>query len=113
MPFALDPGRLTHQVVIQGIGARTPDGGGGYATSYAEIANGTVWAEVRPLSGNERLRAMKTTANATHMVTIRYRNDVSAKNRILHDGRAFKIVAPPIDPDERHDWLQLLCSEEA
>lgn len=105
----MNPGDLRHQVTLQGV-TRTDDGGGGYTEVPVTIATG-VWAAVEPLEGNERIRAMQTEASATHRVTLRYRSDVTAALRVVHEGRTLEVVSPPIDPEERHAELQLLCRE--
>lgn len=112
MPFALDPGRLRQQVEVRTPGARTSDGGGGFTRRYRRVYNAMWDVEIRPLQGTERLRAMQTQANATHQITGRYRSDVTSATQLVHEGRTFKIVAPPIDPEERHEWLQVLAREE-
>jgi SPP1 family predicted phage head-tail adaptor len=105
-----DPGRLRHRVALQSMTA-TPDGSGGFSEAWATWT--TVWAAVEPLEGTERIRAMQTAADATHRVTLRYLPGVSAESRVLHEGRVFEVVSPPIDPEERHVWLILLCHEES
>lgn len=112
MPFAMDPGHLRNEVILQAPGGRTSDGGGGFTQRWRARPGGLRWARIRPLEGNERLRAMQTQANATHEVTIRYESGVTAAMRFVHEDRVLKIVSPPVDPDERHEWLQLLCREE-
>jgi SPP1 family predicted phage head-tail adaptor len=44
-------------------------------------------------------------------VRIRYRADVTAAQRVVHEERTLEIVSPPIDPEERHAELELLCRE--
>lgn len=105
----MNPGSLRHQVTIQGV-TRTDDAGGGYTEVPVTIAAG-VWAAVEPLEGTERIRAMQTEASATHRVRIRYRADVTAAQRVIHEGRALELVSPPIDREERHVELVLLCRE--
>lgn len=112
MPFVMDPGRLRNQVEVRAPGARTSDGGGGYTRRYRPTYGAKWDVEIRPLQGTERLRAMQTQANATHQITGRYRSDVTSATQLVHEGRKFKVVAPPVDMEERHEWLQLLCREE-
>lgn len=104
----MEPGRLRHRVSLQGV-TRTDDGGGGYTEAWGDLA--TVWAAVEPLQGSEQIRAMQTEAAATHRVRMRYRAGVHAGQRVIHEGRGFEIVAPPVDPDERHVELVLLARE--
>lgn len=110
----IDPGELVHLVDLEGVTLQD-DGMGGHTTEgdWDTIPDGEgVWARVRPLRGTERLRAMQTHADVTHEVVIRYRSDVTEELRVIHEGRALNVVSPPIDPDEAHEWLQLLCTEE-
>lgn len=110
--IAVDPGRLRHLIHLRRPGTRTPDGGGGYRRKYRPVVGGPVRAEVKPIEGTERLRAMQTTGQATHRITMRYRSDVTADYQVVHEGRTFKLVAPPIDIEERHQWMELLAREE-
>lgn len=110
--FFFDPGKLRQRVKLQAQGARTSDGGGGYTTRWRDVVGaGALPACFEALQGNEQLRAMQTEAQATHRVTIRYRSGVTAAMRFLLGSRAFEIVAPPVDPEERHQWLQILVRE--
>lgn len=108
----IDPGRLRHLVTLKRPGTRTPGQGGGYSQKMRPVVDAEVWAEIRPLQGNERQLAMQTKANATHRVFMRYRPDVTAYFELIHEGRTLKIVAPPIDPNEMHEDLELLVREE-
>jgi SPP1 family predicted phage head-tail adaptor len=105
-----DPGRLRHRVTLEAMTA-TADGAGGFSEAWN--AWNTVWAAVEPLEGTERLRAMQTGADVTHRVTIRFLPGVTSRLRVLHNGRVLHVVSPPIDHEERRQWLVLMCHEEA
>jgi SPP1 family predicted phage head-tail adaptor len=110
----IDPGELDQLVDFEAV-TRVSDGMGGYTTegTWAPITDGEgIWARVRALRGSERLRAMQTHADVTHEVVVRYRDDVTEEMRVVLGARVLKIVSPPIDPYEAHEWLQLLCTEE-
>jgi len=47
----------------------------------------------------------------THKVRIRFRRVLRSAWRISWAGRYFAIVAPPIDPNMKHEWLDLMCKE--
>lgn len=83
---------------------------GGY-TEAVPVVFATVWAEIRALTARERIQAMQTTADVSHEVTLRYVPGVTAAMSVEHEGRTFEIIAQPIDPDERHELLKLLCLE--
>lgn len=103
-------GRLRHRLVVQAENP-LPDGGGGRGDPWAApITLATVWGRVEPLGGAERLRAMQLDARVSHRVTLRYRADVTARERLVFGQRVFKIRAV-INLEERNEWLQLLCEE--
>jgi len=100
-------GKLRHRITLQEI-IKTDDGYGGIVETWKDIA--TVWAAIEPLKGTERYQAQQVQSELTHKVTIRYRAGIKPQMRILYGNRVFDIEAV-IDVDERHRWLELLCSE--
>ncbi|MCI0349391.1 MAG: phage head closure protein [Acidobacteriales bacterium] len=70
----------------------------------------TRWAEVVPLSGEERLIAQQVNAEVTHRVRLRYLAGVTTKMRIVHKGRVLDINTI-LNQDERRAMLELLCKE--
>lgn len=103
----MNVGQLRHRVTIQQL-TRVEDEGGGYAEVWTEVA--TVWAAIKPLRGNERYEAQQVQSTLTHKVTIRYREGIKPQMRLTYKGRIFDIESV-IDIEERHRWLELLCSE--
>lgn len=73
------PGELDQRVEIQSE-SRTPDGAGGFTSSW--VVDATVWAHVRPLRGSEREQADRTEANGGYMVIIRWRDGVTENKRL-------------------------------
>ena len=105
-------GNLRRRVAIQSR-ASGQDALGQPSTAWGTVA--TVWGDVEPLSGRELIKAQANLSEVTHLVTIRYQPQFAdplamAKNRILYGARIFNIHAS-IDPGERHESLQLSCSE--
>ena len=104
-------GALQHRLVLQ---TRNPsaDGGGGDLGDpwAAPVTVATLWGDVRPLNGDERLRAMKLENRVTHRIAVRYRAGVTADMRIVFGTRTFNIRAA-IDVGERRRNLELLCDE--
>jgi SPP1 family predicted phage head-tail adaptor len=104
-------GRSRHRLVLQ---ARAPagDGGGGQAGDpwAAPVTVATVWGDIVPLNGTERLRAMKLESQVTHRIAIRFRLGVTGGMRIVFGARTFNIRAV-VDVGERHRMLELLCEE--
>ena len=63
-----DAGELDQRVELQKP-ARTPNNQGGYTTTWPVQA--TVWAQVKPISGNERGQADRVSAEGRYQVVIR------------------------------------------
>lgn len=101
------PALLKSRVAIQAA-SRTSDGQGGFEEGWTEGAS--IWAQITPLSGFERMRAMQLAAPVTHRILIRYRVGLTTKDRIRYGSRTFDIKEV-IDVDNRHAWMQLLCVE--
>jgi len=101
-------GQLRHRVTLQQA-VEQDDGYGGRTVTWQDVA--TVWAAVEPLRGDERYRAQQVRAQLSHRVTIRYRPGVRPGMRVVYGGRLLAITAV-IDPEERHERLELLCEEE-
>ena len=103
----LTAGKLRHQITIE---REQPvsDGAGGSYLTWATVA--TPRAFVDPMSGGERLQAMRLEATITHRIYIRYRDDIRTGDRINFDGRLMQIRAP-IDLEERNRWLEIHADE--
>lgn len=54
----------------------------------------TVWAQQRPNRGSERFEAGQIGATAVMTFHIRYFG-VTAKDRLIYEGRTYEIVSPP------------------
>jgi SPP1 family predicted phage head-tail adaptor len=104
----MQAGRLRHRVTIQQE-AVIKGALGGQAKSWVDVV--TVWEAVEPIRGREFFAAQQVNSEVTHRVTIRYRTGVTAKMRLVFQGRVLDISAPPIDVEERHRDLQLMCIE--
>lgn len=101
-------GDLRHRVTFQAA-QKAPDGRGGWITTWVDVS--TVWAAVQALRPFERIQAQQTQTGVTHQVITRFRNGLSASMRIAYDGRYLYIQGPPVDPDGKRRWLQMLCEE--
>jgi len=100
-------GKLRHRITIQEK-VTVPDGYGGVTSTWKDVA--TVWSSVEPLKGRELYAAQQVKAELSHRVRIRYMSGIKPEMRIAFDNRTFEIEAI-IDPEERHESLELLCSE--
>lgn len=101
--------RLRHPLTIEKE-SRTPDGRGGTTETWAPVAR--PFGDVEPLSTRDRLVAQQVQSEITHVVTIRYRTDLSGKVRVVHQGRYLYVVGAPMNVDGRGIWLHLTCAEQ-
>jgi SPP1 family predicted phage head-tail adaptor len=86
---------------------RVADGGGGATVTWATVAE--LWAAVRPIGGEERLRADQIAGRVTHEVWIRHRPNVTPAMRFRSDARILDIVA--VLGVARRNHLKCLCEE--
>ena len=108
----LSAGRLRFTVQFQRR-ATTQDTFGQQSTAWVNAF--TANAEVKPLSGRELEAAQQVTAEVSHKVTIRYRDEFAnpasaAAMRVVFRGRYFNIQAP-LNEDERNVFITLLTVE--
>ena len=68
----MSAGKLDRRVTVQRRQATT-DSYGQESGTWVDIA--TVWANVKPIGGREKLRAMAYESTLTHTVMVRYRAD--------------------------------------
>ena len=61
-------------------------------------AIGDVWANVTPVSGTEKPDAAGVQTTITHRIIMRYRADVTTKDRIIYRGRVLDIAYRDIYP---------------
>jgi SPP1 family predicted phage head-tail adaptor len=71
---------------------------------------GDIWAKVEPLSAGERPVNNGVQSEISHRVTIRYRDDVTSKERLTYRGRLLDIVGV-LDVDGRKRELLIEAKE--
>ena len=101
------PADLNKYITLQQ-STRVSDGMGGFTLTYADVAS--LWAAIWPISANETVAANATTMVVSHRIRIRYRSAFSPDYRIKYGTRYFAIVSI-INPNERNEWLDLMCKE--
>lgn len=103
-------GRKRHLVTLQApIGNAPPDT---YASGKPAYENrDDVWAGVEPLNGRELYRAQQVNNQIKIRVVLDYYPGLTGAWRVIHEGRVLDIVEGPIDPDERHIDMFLMCRE--
>lgn len=76
--------RVTFRKEVQ-----TDDGMGGKSHTWADVA--TVWAKVRPMSGNEREHSDRQNVEANYLIVIRPRSDIDESCIAVWKGTQFNI----------------------
>ena len=104
----IDPGAFRHELVLEAA-TPTPDGAGGHAVSWNEVA--ALFARIEPVSAASRFGADQTLESVTHRVTMRHRPGVASGMRFTRLGRAFEIITVH-DPDETGRYLVCRVREE-
>lgn len=110
--MSVEIGRLNHRITVQQRTASKDDYGQELA-SWSDIA--TVWANVKPIGGREKLRAMAVESMLTHTVLVRYRAEFASPKtmdarRIMYGDRIFNITATR-DVDEARKHIVFDCTE--
>ena len=100
-------GKMRHRISLESVG-RTSDDAGGFSSGWDEAAE--IWAHVKPASARENFRDMQLAEEKTYEVTIRYRDNASASQRIKFGTRIFNIRQVR-NRDERSRYLDILCEE--
>lgn len=101
--------KLRHRIIIQ---RRTPVQSqvtGAMEYTWNNIAE--LWANVVALSVREFIAAQAENVKVTARVTIRYREDIQEKDRILFRGKLYSVEGVLPDPDSGLEYLTLPCSE--
>lgn len=77
----------------------------------------TCWANLRPRLGTEAVTAARLEGRQPWVVTVRNSEamgDVTPAWQLVDDAdprRTFAIVAPPVDPDGKGQWIEFLVME--
>lgn len=102
-------GMLRHRVVIQQP-VETKNNYGEIEVTWADLA--TVRASILPLRGREFFAAKQFNVEADFKIGMRFRDDVTAKMRIMDlDATSKKyFIEVPINIGERNKELQLMCT---
>jgi SPP1 family predicted phage head-tail adaptor len=104
---AFRPSDLRHRLTLEEL-SRVADEGGGFTESWVTVA--TLFADLRPINGDERYESDRLAGRVTHEVVLRYRAGVVPAMRFHKGTRIFHIVSA-IDIEERKRWLSCLCEE--
>lgn len=100
-------GQLNKRVTLQ-YPVRTSDGMGGFTTVWTDSLK--VWSAIWPTSASEQVKSLKETMTISHRIRIRYKSGVLSSWRVKFGSRYFNIVSL-VNPEERREWLDLICKE--
>lgn len=78
---------------------------------YTDLA--TVWANVKQVTGFALIRNKNIGSNVTHLITIKFRADVTSENWIVYDGNRYRIRTTEDAGDEKKRFLILGCELSA
>ena len=98
-------GDLRHRVAIQRKTGGTDSWGTPLPEAWATFAE--VWANLLHLSGSESIRADADTSIVKASCRIRWRDDVTAGDRVTHASKTYDIEAVLPGPDRVHVDLLL------
>lgn len=111
----MQAGKLRHRVVPQKfISLQDPQTGEivkDWVNLVQSTADNGIWAEVYPLSAREFISAQATQNEITTRITIRRRDDITAKCRILYRGKIYNVEGVLPDPVSGLEYLTLPCSD--
>ncbi len=99
--------RMDKRVAIQSA-SQVSDGQGGYSDVWATLA--TVWANIEPTKGWERMQAQQLQSPVTHKVKMRYYSGLTTKHRLLYGTRVLDIKEV-INEGEANSFHTLQCVE--
>lgn len=100
-------GALRHRMTLEAP-IEAPDGAGGFSRSFTPVAD--LWARIAPGGAREDFVEQRAEQTTSHVVTIRWRDDVTKDMRFVHRTRKLHIRSV-VDPDERRRFLICQCEE--
>lgn len=103
--MSLNAGELDRQFTIQ-----RPSG---LEEDYADVETG-VWGSKRFATGNEVLRGSTPAAQVTHVIKMRYRDDLRASWRLVEEDTSPAVALQIVtfgDPDGRREELKVFVVE--
>ena len=100
-------GDLRHRVSIQRK-TRAPDGVGGSIVTWVQYA--TPWCKITPKTGSERIYLDRLNAQGLSTVIMRYRADMSEKDKLVFRGNEYQIRSI-INIEERNRYSELVIEK--
>lgn len=105
----MQAGKLRHRITLQKPVKTQSPTTGAVINAWADVAN--LWADVVDLSARDFVAAQATQSEVTSRITVRYRDDITDKHRILFRGRIYNIHGVLADDKSGLEYLTLPCSQ--
>lgn len=115
--MTLAAGNLRHRVRLERFGYEQDSAGdpvqnpetGELRREWQLIA--LVWAAIEPLSAREFIQSGASQSQVSARITLRYRSDLKATERIVHGTRVYNPAGILADRDSGLEYVTLPCSE--
>lgn len=104
----MQAGKLRHRIFIE-LTAETRTESGAVQRDWSTLLQR--WASVESTSGREQYFARQVYPTATHVVTMRYSDEVTTDMRVKL-GERFLYIDSVTDVDQRHIETRLICTEK-
>ena len=103
----MQAGKLNKRITIQEY-SEASNSIGEPIKSWSDVA--TVWAGFKTLKGSEKFRNEQVLADVSASIIIRYRDDVTSKQRIIFGSNTYEILSV-INPEMANKMLLIDCKE--
>jgi SPP1 family predicted phage head-tail adaptor len=103
----LRAGGLRHSIELQYETRAVDSTGAPYPSSWTTYA--TVWAEIKGVSGTERLQYAQDLANNIYRIWIRYNRFVKASHRIVWGNMVLDILN--VAPDNKSTRMEIIAQD--
>jgi SPP1 family predicted phage head-tail adaptor len=102
-------GKLNKLVTVQTY-SNLSDGMGGFTTTWAD--DGTIWCDIIPISGSQRLQYGDLNTDISHRITARYNANLNTEKRLSFQSRNFTLKVV-LNKGEDNTFMEFLASEES
>ncbi|WP_024559464.1 phage head closure protein [Franconibacter pulveris 1160] len=104
----MQAGKLNKRILLQKPVKTQNPTTGAVENGWADVVR--VWANVTDLSARDFVAAKAGQNEVTTRITIRWRDDVTDKHRVLYRGRVYDIQGVLEDDKSGREYLTLPCS---
>jgi SPP1 family predicted phage head-tail adaptor len=105
----LRAGRLRHRVIVEEL-ITGLDSDGEKTEDWLPVLDRPISAEIKPLSGRELIAANGAQSKVATRITVRWRDDFNATQRVRHRDTVYSIEAVVPDMVSGVRWATLLCT---